>query len=192
MKRLAALFLTMLIFIPGALYSAPVERDKSSISFLTRQMGVPVSGSFKRFDADVSYDPKDAGKSRASITIYMDEVDAGSDDGTVEIKRKPWFDVKNHPKAEFVSSSIKELGPGRYAVAGKMTIKGRTREVLAPVAVKKDGGLWLFEGGFAINRLDFSIGEGPWADTGTVDDKVEVRFRLLAPVEEKNNKRRFK
>ncbi|HAO93584.1 MAG TPA: polyisoprenoid-binding protein [Deltaproteobacteria bacterium] len=179
MKRLVALVLTMLIFIPGALFSAPVVKDKSSIGFATRQMGVPVAGSFKRFDADVRFDPKDAGKGSASITIYMDEVDAGSDDGTVEIKRKPWFDVKGHPKAWFLSTSLKELGPGRYEVAGKMTIKGRTRDVIAPVTVKKEGGLWLFEGAFAINRLDFSIGEGPWADTGTVDDKVEVRFRLL-------------
>lgn len=175
----------MLIFIPGALYAAPVVREKSSISFLTRQMGVPVSGSFRRFDADISYDPRNAGKSRASITIYMDDVDAGSDDGTIEIKRKPWFDVKNHPRAEFVSSSLKDLGAGRYEVAGKMTIKGRTRDVSAPVVVKKDGGLWLFDGGFIINRLDFSIGEGPWADTGTVDDKVEVRFRLFAPADKK-------
>ena len=185
MKRLVALVLTVFIFIPGALFSAPVVKDKSSIGFATRQMGAPVSGSFRRFDADVRFDPKDAGKGSASITIYMDEVDAGSDDGTVEIKRRPWFDVKNHPKAEFVSTSLKELGPGRYEATGKMTIKGRTRDVIAPVTVKKEGGLWLFEGAFSINRLDFSIGEGPWADTSTVDDKVEVRFRLLLTATDK-------
>lgn len=185
MKRLAAFLLTALILLPGALHAAPIVKEKSSIVFTTRQMGVPVSGSFKSFDADITYDPKDARKGKASITIYMDFVDAGSDDGTVELKRKPWFDVKNHPKAEFVSSSLKDLGAGRFEAAGKMTIKGRTREVSAPVSIKKEGGLWLFEGVFAINRLDYAIGEGPWADTGTVDDKVEVRFRLLTPTDKK-------
>ena len=32
--------------------------DKSQIAFVSKQMGVPVEGSFKKFDAQVAFDPK--------------------------------------------------------------------------------------------------------------------------------------
>ena len=32
-----------------------------------------------------------------------------------------------------------------------------------------------------MKRLQFKIGEGPWADTDTVADEVLVRFRFVLP-----------
>lgn len=175
--------------LPGAVEAATAVREDSSIEFVSRQMGVPVRGAFKRFDAEVRFDPADPLRSRASITIDLDSVDAGSEEATVEIKRRPWFDVRNHPRAEFVSGSLSTLGPGRYLVTGEMTIKGRAREVSAPVSVRRGAGAWLFEGKFVLNRLQFGIGEGAWAGTGTVAAEVEVRFRLAVPYGEKDGKR---
>jgi hypothetical protein len=41
-------------------------------------------------------------------------------------------------------------------------------------------------GNFAIKRLVFKIGDGPWGDTSLVADEVQVRFRIqlsgLAPL----------
>jgi hypothetical protein len=38
------------------------------------------------------------------------------------------------------------------------------------------------EGTFSLKRLDYRIGEGEWADTGTVANDVVVRVRMaLAP-----------
>jgi polyisoprenoid-binding protein YceI len=170
----------------GALEAAPVVKEQSRITFVSRQMGVPVEGSFKRFDAEVEFDPKDTKKSRASITIYLDSIDAGSDEASTEIKRKPWFDVKNHPKAEFKSTSLSSLGPGRYRVSGNMTIKGRTRPAFSDFAVKERGGFRVFEGKFILKRLEFAIGEGAWSDTGTVADEVGVSYVFSVPVQAAN------
>jgi hypothetical protein len=32
-----------------------------------------------------------------------------------------------------------------------------------------------------LNRLDYRIGDGQWADTGTVANEVAVRIRMVLP-----------
>jgi len=176
-KIIPALSLLVLLSPPG-LEASPVLREQSSISFVSKQMGVPVKGAFKRFDADIEFNPKNAQKSRATITIYLDSIDAGSEEASAEIKRRTWFDVKNHPRAEFVSSSLTPLGADRYRVSGRMNIKGNARDVSSDFIVKTRQGLRVFEGKFILNRLDFRIGEGAWSDTGTVASEVEVVYRF--------------
>ncbi|MBW7957061.1 MAG: cytochrome b/b6 domain-containing protein [Deltaproteobacteria bacterium] len=177
--------LLLIAMLPDIAASVPIVKEDSRIDFISRQMGVPIKGGFGKFDADVVFDPADAAKSKAMITIYLDSIDAGSDEATVEIKRKSWFDTANHPRAEFRSTSVKETGPGRYVVSGVMAIKGREKQVSAPFTAKKAGDSWVFEGKFIIKRLDFGIGEGAWSDTGTVADEVEILFRFRAPAGKK-------
>ena len=100
------------------------------------------------------------------------------EEASAEIKRRTWFDVKNHPRAEFVSSSLTPLGADRYRVSGRMNIKGNARDVSSDFIVKTRQGLRVFEGKFILNRLDFRIGEGAWSDTGTVASEVEVVYRF--------------
>lgn len=180
MKKLCLSLAFSLVFEASA-HAVPVIKEQSGVYFVSRQMGVPVEGSFKSFDADVDFYPDDAKKSRASLTIHLDSIDAGSDEATVEIKRRPWFDVNNHPRAEFVSTSLAALGGGRYRVSGMMTIKGRTRPASSDFMARTMGGLRVFEGRFLLKRLDFAIGEGAWSDTSTVADEVEVSYRFSVP-----------
>lgn len=177
--------LLLIAMLPDVAASVPVMKENSRIDFISRQMGVPIKGGFGKFEADINFQPADAARSSASITIYLDSIDAGSDEATVEIKRRPWFDTANHPRAEFRSSSLEETGPGRYVVNGVMSIKGREKEVSAPFTAKKAGSSWVFEGKFTIRRIDFGIGEGAWSDTGTVANEVEILFTFVAPAEGK-------
>lgn len=182
------IFIFALLAAPAGVFAAPVERETNRIDFVATQLGVPVRGSFTRFLADVRLNEKQPEKSSARITVYIDGIDAGADDATVELKRRTWFDAANHPKAEFVSTSVSSAGNNRYKVAGKLTIKGRTRDVLAIASAKKLKDAWLIEGKFIVKRLDFSIGEGAWADTDTVADEVDVSFKLYVK-DEKTDKR---
>jgi polyisoprenoid-binding protein YceI len=114
------------------------------------------------------------------VELELASIDTGSEEANDEVKGKGWFDVKNHPTARFVSSSVKSLGAGRYEVAGKLTIKGRTREVVAPFTLKPFGTGAVFDGAFVLKRLDYGIGEGVWSDTDTVADEVQVKFHIAA------------
>ena len=97
-----------------------------------------------------------------------------------EVAKKDWFNAAQYPKASFVSSAIKAAGPGKLAVTGKLTIKGKTADVSFPLLVKAQGGKQVFEGQLPIRRLAFNVGEGEWKDTSMVADEVVIRFRVAA------------
>jgi polyisoprenoid-binding protein YceI len=152
--------------------------DKSAITFVGRQMNVPTDGKFGKFALQLVFDPAKLNESRVQLDVDLASIDTGSADGNDEVKGKAWFDVKNYPTAKFVSSAVKSLGGNRYEVTGKMTIKGRSKDVTAPFTFKPEGQGGLFEGAFALKRLDFAIGEGAWSDTDTVANEVQVKFRI--------------
>lgn len=163
-----------------ALEYSEVLHEKSSLGFVFRQMNVAVEGKFRRFAAQLSFDPARPEAGRAQIEIDLASIDAGSEDANAEVRKRLWFDTANHPAARFVSTSVRALGGNRFEVTGRMSIKGRTREVSAPFTLRQEGNTARFEGGFALKRLEFGIGEGIWADTDTVADEVDIRFRIVA------------
>jgi polyisoprenoid-binding protein YceI len=161
--------------------------EKSQITFVSKQMGVPVDGRFKKFDAKIAVDPAKPETGKAQFDIDLASIDTGSSEADAEVKGKSWFNSAAFPKASFVSSQVRALGGGRYEALGKLTIKGTTRDVAAPFVIKTDaGGAW-FDGGFTLNRLQFKIGEGAWADTSTVADEIQVKFKIFVTGEGANN-----
>jgi len=157
-----------------------IDPEKSAITFVSKQMNVPVEGNFRKFSAQLAFDPAQPSQGRVEVEVDLASIDTGSDEANDEVKSKGWFDVKNHPNARFVSSSVKSLGAGRYELAGKLTIKGRTKDVTAPFTYKSAGPGGVFEGAFALKRLDYGIGEGAWSDTDTVANEVQIKFRFSA------------
>jgi polyisoprenoid-binding protein YceI len=155
-----------------------VDAAKSEIRFVTKQMNVPVEGKFRKFSAQLDFDPAKLAAGKAQIEVDLGSIDTGSSEADTEVKGKAWFNLAVFPTAKFVSTGLKSLGAGRYEAAGKLTIKGKTMDVTAPFTAKQEGGATVFEGGFTLLRLQFGIGEGPWSDTETVANEVQVRFKL--------------
>ena len=175
------LFLCALAASPCLTQAAEYGRllpERSSLVFVSKQMGVPVEGQFKRFGVDFSFDPARPEAAKAVVEIDLASVDAGSRDANEELAGKNWFHVRRHPAARFVATSARRLGGNRYELRGPLTLKGRTREVAAPFTWRDEGTLGVFEGGFVLKRLDFGIGEGAWGDTGVVADEVQIRFLI--------------
>lgn len=156
-----------------------VQLDKSSITFVSKQMNVPVEGVFKKFKAHVRINPAKPEAGMAHIEIDLASIDAGSTDANEEVKGKSWFNVAEFPNAEFVSSAVKSLGGGRYEATGKMTIKGKSLAIGAPFTIKEDKVALNIDGVFNLKRLDFGIGSGLWSDTSVVADDVQIKFHLM-------------
>lgn len=176
----AALLLSATVTGAQAVEFAQVLPEKSSVSFVSKQMGVPVDGRFRKFTAALAFDPAKPAQASARVDIDLNSIDAGSKDANDEVVGKQWFNVKLFPTASFVSSAVKPLGGDRYEVAGKLSIKGKTQDVVVPATFRQEAGNGVFAGSFTIKRLDFAIGEGPWSDVGTVANEVQIRFQIVA------------
>lgn len=150
----------------------------SEIGFVSKQLGVPVKGGFKRFDAQIAFDPKNPAAGKVAFTIDTGSAGIGDPETDRELPKPEWFSSAKFPQARFESSAIKALGGGRYEVAGKLAIKGNSRDVVVPVTLSAAGANHTATGAFTIKRLEFRIGDGEWADTSMVADEVQVTFKL--------------
>ena len=174
--------LLALVALATAAREQGVLVDKSEIAFTMKQMGVKFDGRFRKWKADVVLEPQKLAASKAVFDVDLASIDLASAESESEAQGRLWFDSARFPVAHFASTAIRDLGGGRYEIAGKLSIKGITRDCVVPVTVKTDAaGNRVAEGSFAIRRLDYKIGEGEWADTGTVDNDVLVHVRLVLP-----------
>ncbi|WP_309624326.1 YceI family protein [Methylibium sp.] len=151
---------------------------QSEIAFVSKQMGVPVEGTFKKFDAKVAFDPRKPEAGSIAFTVDTASATLGVPETDAELPRPEWFGTVKFPQATFQSSSIKALGGGKFEVAGKLDIKGMVRAVVVPVTLTQSGATSTATGAFAIKRLDFNIGGGEWNDTSLVANDVQVKFKL--------------
>jgi polyisoprenoid-binding protein YceI len=152
---------------------------QSEISFISKQMGVPVEGRFKQFDAQMSFDPKKLETSKVAFTIALGSVQIGDAETLKELAKAAWFNSAQFPQASFTSTAIKPLGGGKFEISGKLNIKGNVRDIVVPIALTQAGAASTATGSFVIKRIDFKIGDGEWNDTSIVANDVTVKLKLV-------------
>ena len=181
--RLLAWLCAASLVLPELADAAGVVVGKSEIAFTMKQMGVNFDGRFKQWKADVVFDPAALDKAKADVDVDLASVDLASADSEAEARGPQWFNTAKFPVAHFASTSVRGVGGDRYEIAGKLSLKGITRDCVVPVTLKTDGaGNRVAEGAFSLPRLDYRIGEGEWADTSTVANEIRVRVKMvLAP-----------
>ena len=182
MKRFALVLALGAALAPAAqaIEYNQVQADKSRIGFGYKQMGVAMDGRFKKFASQLSFDPAQPANAKATIDVDLASIDTGSAEGDEEAARKTWFNTKDFPAARFESTSVKALDGNKYEVAGKLTIKGTTKDVVVPATFTPQGNTGVFEGSLTIQRGDFSIGEGAWKAFDIVANDVVIKFRITA------------
>jgi polyisoprenoid-binding protein YceI len=179
----AALALAGLLVPGGKTRAEPAPAKlvpaQSEISFQLKQSGVPIDGKFRRFDAQLALDPK--APQDGSVTVSIDTASAtvGFADSDVELPRAAWFDSTRFPRAVFRSSAITALGGGRFQAAGRLELKGTSRELVVPVTIVQSGAQSTATGEFTVRRLDYKVGDNEWSDVSLVANDVRVRFKLV-------------
>jgi len=181
-RRPAVRALFTIVVLVGAVARADAAQKlvpaQSEIAFVSKQMGSQVPGKFEKFDGQISVDIAKPETGKVSFTVDLTSAAIGSPDTLTELKKPEWFDTGKSPTATFQSTSIKATGAGKVDVAGKLTIKGVTRDVVVPMTLTQQGDVLKAAGEFTIKRLDYKIGAGEWGDTSLVANEVLVKPRL--------------
>jgi polyisoprenoid-binding protein YceI len=179
----AALLTFLTLAVQPAFAQQKLNPAQSDLSFTFKQMGVPVDGKFKKFDAQINFDAAKLDTSKVTFTVDIASTTIGDPATDAELPKSTWFNTAKFPQATFVSSSIKALGAGKYEAAGKLSVKGIAQDVVVPITMTQAGAgaaaVTTAVGSFAIKRLTFKIGENEWADTSMVADPVQVKFKLV-------------
>ncbi len=162
-----------------AVAQARLVPAQSEITFQVKQSGVPIDGRFRKFDAQLTLDPKAPQTGTVAVTIDTGSATVGFAESDAELPRAPWFNSGKFPRAVFQSGAIKTLGGGRFQAAGKLDLKGIVHDLVVPVTIVQSGAQSMASGEFVVKRLDLKIGENEWTDLSLVANDVRVRFKLV-------------
>lgn len=159
-----------------------IDREASSIRFRATQNDREFVGSFERWNAGIALNPE-APQEEGAIEALIDlsSADAGNSERNQALPGEDWFYTAMHPVAIFRSRNISATGEGAYQADGSLTIKGITEDVVMPFTLTIDEtGRAVADGSVILDRSDFGVGAGEFADGKWVGLEVEVLLHMEA------------
>lgn len=176
MKSCSCLFL--LLGISGVAHANDYQVESgSTLGFTGSFQGEEFSGSFPKFDAQIRYDSTNIESSKFDVVIDLASTSTGDKDKDDALPGSDFFSVAKFPNAHFVTRQFKRSGD-QVIAEGNLTIKGVSKPVdLVVNFVSRDAGGTL-DISTSVNRLDFGIGSGEYADTSTIANEVTIKAHL--------------
>ena len=163
--------------------ASKVIKEKSKIEFVGAKVTRDHQGRFNKFDGWIDYT---AGKpSQIAFDIDLNDIWTDEEKLTGHLKSPDFFDVAQHPKATFVSTSLTEAPAGSpngatHTLKGNLTLHGVTKEVTVPVVAQQTAEGVRTKSEFTINRHDWGISYKGAADD-LIKDNVLIKLDLLFP-----------
>lgn len=151
----------------------------SKIGFIGSKVTGSHEGVFGAFTGSLELDRENLTSSKVVVEIDLDSVKTDSEKLDVHLKSPDFFDVANHPKATFTSTSIAavEGSPDSYTVTGDLSLHGVTKSVSFPATLKLEGDSPKVAAEFSINRKDFNI-VYPGMPDDLIRDEVVIKLDL--------------
>jgi polyisoprenoid-binding protein YceI len=149
--------------------------DNTKLTFVGTKPNGKHDGGFKKLTGAATIDGADVTTMKIAVDIDMTSTWADNPKLTNHLKSPDFFDVKNNPKAKFVSTKIGKNGDA-YTVTGKLTLNGKTKELSFPAKITLGGDSVSLSTSFKINRHDWGISYGK----GMIDDDVTLAVSVGA------------
>ena len=173
------------VAIAAPAFAAPapswvVDKAGSKIGFSSSMSGEAFSGSFKKWDSAIRFDPKNLAGSSVTTTIDMTSAVTGDEDRDESLPTAQWFSANTYARATYSATKFKALGGNRYQADGTLTMRGVSRPVSLPFTLVITGDTAKMTSAINLNRLAFGVGSGEWAGTTVVPANVRVDIVLVA------------
>lgn len=157
-----------------------MDAGASRLFFEATEAGRPVRGEFRRFDADIAFDPDRPETARVEVRIATLSAETGRTMHDQALQDADWFAPARFPEARFTLSGAQRLPDGSYVGDGSVTLRGRTQPARLTFRLAVEGNIARMEGEAVLDRLAFGIGERTDRTAGWIGRQVRVEVRLLA------------
>lgn len=164
-----------------------VDMAHSRLGFVATQSGAEFKGVFQKFKAMINFTPEDLEHSLVDVEIDMLSVDTKSTDRDQQIATSDWFHSGVFPTAQFRAERFVSMGEDRYEAHARLSMRDVGHNVVLPFDLMIEDDPFhpgrrraTVTGRLDLLRTAWGIGQGQWADTGTVGDKVVVTVDLVA------------
>jgi polyisoprenoid-binding protein YceI len=152
------------------------EAGASSLRFTTRFEGAEAPGAFRRFEVHLDFGEAGPGDESLRVDVDITSMDLFSADLNEGAADPEWFDIAAYPAARFESHDIQQLSASDFVVSGNLQLKGFDRPVRLPFTWESTGRNASMRGSVILQRGDFGIGSGQWAEETAIAQDVRVEF----------------
>ncbi|MBA3812224.1 MAG: YceI family protein [Caulobacteraceae bacterium] len=157
-----------------------VDKVASSVRFSSSLNGAAFSGAFRRWDADIRFDPANLAGSSVTASFETASAATGDADRDQALPTAVFLSAAQFPRATFAAHAFKALGAGRYQAIGTLTLRGATKPLTLPFTLAITGPQARMNATVALNRLAFGVGQNEWKATGNLPAVVTVTIALTA------------
>jgi polyisoprenoid-binding protein YceI len=184
---LLSLFAATPLFAQQAKETWTVDKVHSSVTFKVRHFVANTTGTFRTFDGTIELDRANLAGSSVEFTIDAASIDTDNENRDKHLRSADFFDVVNHPKITFKSSSIAQKSANEFDVTGDFTMRGVTKRITLPVTFlgfaktargEKSG----VEIETTINRKDYGVAYNRALEEGGLmlgeDVKIAINLEL--------------
>ena len=182
---LAALALGFVATASAAVETYAIDPVHSSVAFRIRHFVSKVPGSFSKFAGNITVDRANLANSSVEATIEVGSVNTASEARDKHLKSPDFFDAEKFTTITFKSKTWTATGESTFDVAGDLTIRGVTKEVVLKVTSlgfapgMRGAQLAGFEASTVLKKSDFGMA-GPAMLAAAVGDEVAVTINIEA------------
>lgn len=187
LKALAAAstFAVGLIAVPAQAEPWKIDPAHGAVTFSVEHLGFSITqGRFRKFDAEIDFDPENIEAASVAFTIDAASVDTNWPERDKHVKSGDFLGVEEFPEITFVSKSVRLIDGDTAEVTGDLTIRDVTREETFTATMRRLGPSpfnpeqqvagFVVEG--EIDRTDYGVSYGAPAIGVTVPLRVDMEI----------------
>ena len=148
--------------------------SSSSVKFKIKNAGFSIDGTFSGLSAKIIFDTSKGYGNSIDATIESKSVNTGNGTRDGHLKKTDYFDVTGFPTINMKASLFGKETDGSFRGYFKLTMKGKTKDILVPFTFTEKDGKATLKGTFTINRLDFGVGESSMILSNNATITIEV------------------
>ncbi len=161
-----------------------IDPNESVVTFEYSYEGTPYQGQFTNIDATFDIDPLSPGSCEFTVEIPIADIKVDSAEVLDYLLDLEMFDVDQWPTANFTAESCSLESATSFVADGTLTIRDQTH----PISFPFDLEIEVYDGQprfhltseVTIQRLDFGVGQGYWANTATIPNDVVISIDVYA------------
>lgn len=181
MRKLTVVLMLALGLAATPAFATPtcwaLRPSQSHLTFSGDQAGAPARGEFKQFDVRFCFDLDNA-RGHLKVVVDVASLETHNSRRDMVLKGGEFFAVDRYPKAVYEARKFTRAGDGSYTAHGTLKLQDVSRSVPVTFEFSTSGNTATVRGKTVIQRLEFDIGQGRWANTRWVGDDVGLGFAL--------------
>ncbi len=164
-----------------------IDPTHTEVHFKVKHLVIAtVTGSFKSFSGTVESEEDTFENAKVGFKIDTNSIDTGNTDRDGHLKSDDFFAAEKYPELTFSNGVLKKVSGDDYKLAGILSIKGISKEVVLTVEY---GGTVVdpwgntkagFEINEIINRKDFGLTWSALTEAGGMVVSEEVKLHINA------------